>query len=369
MMVKNRKQKHNIRSCAAETTEGYAAVLWRRRQTELSRYTGMPDVNATAHSSYWRRPASSPLNMGTALSAGSPGQMRLEAAVMEQVCRAGGFYWAHPFGVAAVQPEPNGIVLELDDRTIINPRKNRNEQPTMAEFLLHEVLPRCEEGEQDEVSGIPGLRVVTGRGAKARDLELRDVTGPGQVTLRAPAGIDWSRHLGTFDRDLREQGYRPLWVEPEQTLQEAIHRSRLDGLGRHQLASIGSGLLRRINLFYEASTAYTTSSWIGDAWIVEFRTVHGAGHPHAEFLGALTDRIWGMSLEPTWYDCRCGGPAGSWETLCDVEFRSPDRGGLELRFRCRPDTPYDWRISYEQVGAGKGWLNRVLPRQVTESTS
>jgi hypothetical protein len=157
-----------------------------------------------------------------------------------------------------------------------------------------------------------------------------------------------------------------LWTEPEQTHQETHHRSRLDWLGRARLASIGSGLLRRINLFYGTSTAYTTSSWLGDSWIVEFRAVRAAGHPHKEFLDALTGPVWGMPLEPWSYDCRCGNQAGLWETQCDIDFRSSDGGGLELRFRCGHDILKDWRACYERVGAATGWLDRVLPQRLID---
>lgn len=89
--------------------------------------------------------------------------------------------------------------------------------------------------------------------------------------LRAVAGTNWSHILHDVERDVRAEGFTPLWETPAITPQEIAHAEGLPHRQAtlYQLASIGSSLLYRINLFHAVSTAFTTSSWVSDRWIVE----------------------------------------------------------------------------------------------------
>lgn len=367
-MTKNRARKHDVRARKRSAEISYTAAWWLQRSSldpgrapstwaeQFSRYTGVP-VNAAPP------PGSSPAHPFPVPSAA---RARFDAAVMEQVCRAGGFYWAHPFGVAAVHARPAETVLELDDRTVIDRTKPHDQRPTMADFIIRHLLPSHEGQGVTQVDGIPGLRLASGFGRLRRDLHLVEVDGPGHVVLRAAAGTNWQHILREVERDVRAAGFEPLWKTPAITPQEVAHA---EGLPHREatlsrLASIGSALLYRINLFYAASAAYTTSSWVSDRWIIEMRAVRAAGHPHRDIVAAFTDPVWGLPLvlDERTTNCHCSSRPTPWETQCDFSFRDPSTGGeLELRFRRRPDTPNGARTDYTDVGADPAWLDKVLP--------
>ena len=367
-MTKDRARKHDVRAHKRSAEISYTAAWWLLRSNldpgpapatwteQFNRYTGV-SVNAIPP---LQSPPAHPFPAQPAPRA------RFDAAVMEQVCRAGGFYWAHPFGVAAVHSGPTETVLELDDRTVIDRNKPHDQHPTMADFIIRHLLPSHEGQGATQVHGIPGLRLASRRGGPRRDLHLVEVDGPGHVVLRAVAGTDWQRILREVERDVRAEGFTPLWKEQAITPQEVVHA---EGLPHRQatlrrLASIGAGLLYRINLFYAVSVAYTTSSWVSDRWVVEMRAVRAAGHPHDDFVAALTDPVWGLPLVPDARDtnCHCSSQPTTWETRCDFSFYDPSTGGeLELRFRCRPGTPDDARADYADAGADPAWLDKVLP--------
>ena len=213
-MTKDRARKHDVRAHKRSAEISYTAAWWLLRSNldagraptrwaeQFSRYTGVP-VNAPP-------PGSSPAQP----FAVQPGaRARFDAAVMEQVCRAGGFYWAHPFGVAAVHARPAETVLELDDRTVIDRNKPRDQHPTMADFIIRHLLPSHEGQGATQIHGIPGLRLGSRRGGPRRNLHLVEVDGPGHVVLRAVAGTDWQRILREVERDVRAEGFTPLWKE------------------------------------------------------------------------------------------------------------------------------------------------------------
>lgn len=365
-MTKNRARKHDVRAHKHSAEISYTAAWWLLRSNldpgrgpstwaeQFSRYTGMP-VNAAPPP---RSSSAHPFPVAPAARA------RFDAAVMEQVCRAGGFYWAHPFGVAAVHAGPAETVLELDDRTVIDRNKPRDQHPTMADFIIRHLLPSHEGQGATQVDGIPGLRLGSGLGGQRRDLHLVEVDGPGHVVLRAVTGTDWQRILRDVERDVRAAGFKPLWREQAITPQEVVHA---EGLPHREatlsrLASIGSSLLYRINLFYAVSVAYTTSSWVSDRWIVEMQAIRAAGHPHNDIVAAFTDPVWGLPLVLDEKSCTCATQPTPWETLCDFSFHDPSTGGeLELRFRCRQRTPDDACADYADAAADPAWLDKVLP--------
>lgn len=365
-MTSNRARKHGVRARKHSSEISYTAAWWLLRShrgpgrgpsawaEQFSRYTGVP-VNA----------APVPLSLSAQPFPAPPAaRARFDAVVMEQVCRAGGFYWAHPFGVAAVHAGPAETVLELDDRTVIDRNKPRGQQPTMADFIVRHLLPFHEGQGATQVDGLPGLRLGCGFGGPRRNLHLVEVDGPGHVVLRAAAGTNWRRILREFERDVRAEGFTPLWREQAITPQEVVHA---EGLPHREatltrLASIGSSLLYRINLFYAVSVAYTTSSWVSDRWIVEMQAARAAGHPHNDIVAAFTDPVWGLPLVLDEKSCSCAAQPTPWETRCDFSFRDPSTGGeLELRFRCRPRTPDNARANYTDAGADPAWLDKVLP--------
>ncbi|MFK3980559.1 hypothetical protein ACI2K4_09315 [Micromonospora sp. NPDC050397] len=283
-----------------------------------------------------------------------------DASVMAQLVRAGGFYWAHPFGIKGVWSELGKTIIGLDHSTILG----TNEHHLMGDFTLRNLLPYLRS--DFEVSGVEGLRIGSVDGRGRRDLHLFQLQGPGHVVLRASKGTDWGQILRIFEQDMHETGSRPLWNERSLSTDEADQESQspLFLKNRRDIAWIGAALLQRINLFHSVSRAYTTSSWVnGDRWIFEMEGFRVSGRAHDDFLAHLTNRHWGLDLRTERVNCRCAELDR--ERAVECRFQLSDagtrQGSLELRF-CRTVRHRDvHRAVYERVGAARDWLDRVLP--------
>lgn len=356
-MTANRRRKQAVRNHKATISGSYSVArralfpaqpLGPISAALLSRYTGLR--THAVHQSSADQP--------------SPERAQFDAAVMEQICRAGGFYWAHPLGVCAVEAAVDRTVIDLDSHTVTKPDGPADQHPSMADFLLRRLVPSYD-ADADEINGIPGLRLATDPDGAPHELLLADLRGPGRVVLRAVHDTDWSHLISDYDHDLRADGLVPLWFEEELAPQEAddLTRDFAEPFREHQrrLAPLGAALLYRINLFYAASTAYTTSSWVtGDRWIVEMRAVDSGGTPHADFLAALLDPVWGLPIRPVLTECSCSSQHRTRQ--CTYIYRHPGtRGRLELRFQYVEEQPHGVRAGYERVGASADWLDRVLP--------
>ncbi|MEV0325506.1 hypothetical protein AB0H63_03520 [Micromonospora echinospora] len=285
---------------------------------------------------------------------------RFDASIMEQLVRAGGFYWAHPFGIKGVWYEPGKTIVALDHCAVMG----NNEPRLMGDFTLRHLLPYLQP--DIEVSGVVGLRLGPIGGKGRKDLHLRQAGGPGHVVLRASKKTNWGQILNSVERDTCEMGFRPLWKERSLTADEVAQEAQMPLAVAiwNDVAWIGSALMQRINLFYSVSTAYTTSSWVnGYRWIVEMEALHVAGHPHNSFLKHLTSRDWGLDLRMVSSDCRCLNQDPARDSECRYEFGDAGnrRGILQLRFRRRRQRGQNHRAAYECVGADKDWLDRILP--------
>ncbi|MFE7533367.1 hypothetical protein ACFU67_03720 [Streptomyces rhizosphaericola] len=287
-------------------------------------------------------------------------QAVLESHVMTELGR-GGEWWAHPVGIAGMRLAPGRPVVVLDGHSGSRPGRKF----PMADFALARLLPFAEPGIQ--VNGVMRLRVGDVRKA---DLHLELVDTDSRLVLRGTPGTRWRDVLAERRRDLEEGGLLPLWDEAEVSSYELEDEREFASLVRtgNDLAWLGSGLLRRIAMFQNFSTAYSTRSWItGDEWIFELDTLRDVPLDHDGFLDRLMDEILGLPLRITrrYCDCRLLGRARGYQCTFYLEHRHPDvRGVMQIRFRWG-DSVYgdDVRDRLEDLDADQDWLDRVLPRR------
>ncbi|GIF73814.1 hypothetical protein [Asanoa siamensis] len=286
---------------------------------------------------------------------------RFAGLVFEQVVRAGGNCWAHPFGVKGVWHERGKVIIALDHHTVFLDRTTQLMSSVAVDNLLPYLQPDV------EVSQVPGLRVQSIAGKGGRDLHLIERDGSGHLVLRGSRGTNWRAVLAKVEDDTRAAGFLPLWNQRVLTAEEAAERPSWIAFRGDALWRLGSDLFQRINLFYSVSSAYTTSSWVtGSRWIIEMSTMSHAWKSHASFVSVLTDPHFGLKLELAKMTCRCdeADPHTEWQCRFNFHPAGSRDAMLELRFvRELPGPDDDWRDSFEKVGAASAWLDRVLPRR------
>ncbi|MFF5637460.1 hypothetical protein [Streptomyces sp. NPDC012825] len=293
------------------------------------------------------------------------GQALLEAQVMKELGR-GGEWWAHPVGIAGMRLTPGQSVVVLDSHSGSRPGRKF----PMADYALAHLLPSAEPGVQ--VSGVMRLRVVAVRNA---DLHLELVGTESRLVLRGAPGTRWRPLLAQRRRDLEEGGLVPLWGVTGPSPYELEDEHQFASLTQtdRDLAWLGSELLRRIAIFQNFSTAYSTRAWItGDEWIFELDTHRDASLEHDAFLDRLMDDIWGLPLRirRRYCDCSLQGTARGYQCTFYLEHQSPGvRGVMQIRFRWG-DTVYgdDVRRRLEDLNANRDWLDRVLPRRTAQAS-
>lgn len=288
-------------------------------------------------------------------------QAVLEAQVMKELGR-GGEWWTHPVGIAGMRLAPGQSVIVLDSHSGSRPGRRF----PMADYALAHLLPSAEPGVQ--VSGVMRLRID---GVRKADLHLKLVNTDSQLVLRGGQGTRWRHLLAERRRELEEDEFVPLWDEAEVTSYELKDEREFVSLlqtGR-DLAWLGSGLLRRIAMFQNFSTAYSTRSWItGDEWIFELDTHRNVSLAHDVFLDRLMDGAWGLPLRITRRHCDCSLPGAArrgYQCTFHLEHRHPDVPGvMQIRFRWG-DPVYgdDVRERLKDLDADQDWLDRVLPRR------
>ncbi|WP_431042637.1 hypothetical protein ACQUSR_12420 [Streptomyces sp. P1-3] len=237
----------------------------------------------------------------------------------------------------------------------------------MADYALAHLLPSAEPGVQ--VDGVMRLRVI---GVRNVDLHLKLVNSDSRLVLRGAPGTRWRPLLAQRRRDLEEGGFVPLWDEAEPSTYELEDEREFASLVQtdRDLAWLGSGLLRRIAIFQNFSTAYSTRSWItGDEWIFELDTHRDVSLAHDAFLDRLMDDVWGLPLRITRRHCDCSLQGTAWrgyQCTYYLEHQRPDVPGvMQIRFRWG-DPVYgdDARQRLEDLNADRDWLDRVLPRRI-----
>ncbi|MBC3992025.1 hypothetical protein H8N00_24700 [Streptomyces sp. AC563] len=274
----------------------------------------------------------------------------------------GGEWWAHPVGIAGVRLMPGQPIVILDSHS--GSRLGR--KFPMADYALAHLLPSAEPGVQ--VGGVMRLRVI---GVRKVDLHLGLAGTGSRLVLRGVPGTRWRPLLAQRRRDLEENGFVPLWDEVEPSPYELEDEREFVSLmqtGR-DLAWLGSGLLRRIAIFRNFSTAYSTRSWItGYRWIFELDTHRDVPLAHDTFLDCLMDDVWGLPLRITRCHCDCslqGTTRRGYQCTFYLEHQRPDVPGvMQIRFRWG-DPVYgdDARQRLEDLNADREWLDRVLPRR------
>ncbi|MFH8346111.1 hypothetical protein [Streptomyces sp. NPDC018045] len=273
---------------------------------------------------------------------------------------SGGEWWAHPVGIAGVRLSPGQTVVVLDSHT----EHRRGQKFPMADYALAHLLPSAEPGVQ--VSGVMRLRVA---GVRSADLHLKLVHTDSRLVLRGVPGTRWRSLLAERRQDLAGGGFVPLWDEAEPSPYELEDEREFSSLMHtyRDLAWLGSGLLRRIAIFQNFSTAYSTRSWItGDEWIFELDTHRDVPLAHDVFLDRLIDDVWGLPLKVTRSYCDCslqGTARRGYQCTFYLEHQHPDVPGvMQIRFRWG-DFVYgnDARQRLEDLNADRNWLDRVLP--------
>lgn len=288
-------------------------------------------------------------------------QVLLEAQVMKELGR-GGEWWAHPVGIAGVRLMPGRSVVVLDSHS--GTRTGR--KFPMADYALAHLLPSAAPGVQ--VGGVMRLRVI---GVRNVDLRLKLVETDSRLVLRGAPGTRWRPLLAQRKRDLEEGGFVPLWDEAEPSPYELQDEREFASLVQtdRELAWLGSGLLRRIAIFQNFSTAYSTRSWItGDEWIFELDTLRDVPLAHDAFLERLMGDVWGLPLRITRRHCDCSLQRTwrGYQCTFYLEHQRPDVPGvMQIRFRWGdPAYGNDVRQRLEDLDADRDWLDRVLPRRV-----
>ncbi|MEV5508932.1 hypothetical protein [Streptomyces orinoci] len=161
----------------------------------------------------------------------------------------------------------------------------------------------------------------------------------------------------------------PLWDEAEPSPYELEDEREYASLVQTErdLAWLGSGLLRRIAIFQNFSTAYLTRSWTTkDEWIFELDTHRDVSLAHDAFLDRLTDDVWGLPLRIARHYCDCILQATArrgYQCTFYLEHKHPDaRGAMQIRFRWGDAVYGDGvRERLEDLEANREWLDRVLP--------
>lgn len=289
-------------------------------------------------------------------AAASPAQAVLEAQLLAAFGRLGGEYWAHPLGISCVSDRPTGLVIWLDSHTILSTGPF-----PMAIAALESLMPYWDPG--SEVFGVPGLRIAGYRdGLHLRSLRDRG----GSVTLYGVRGTRWRQILRDRSAALIADGAVPLWTEPGLTPSEIDHLKNFSEVGANRpgIAWFGSGLLRRVNLLYSHTDAYSVHAWVtGTRWSVEFSSARAGGLGHDHFARMLADKVFGLPLEVTHRHCSCPPRQGyRREFFCRIEMRAPGLvGTVDLRFQHEGADPSRHRRTFIDVGASPAWLDRVLP--------
>ncbi|MFH8615083.1 hypothetical protein ACH4E8_08395 [Streptomyces sp. NPDC017979] len=237
----------------------------------------------------------------------------------------------------------------------------------MADYALAHLLPSAEPGVQ--VGGVMRLRVAAVRNT---ELHLNLVDTDSRLVLRGSPGTRWRSLLVRRRRDLEERGYVPLWDETEPSPHELEDEREFASLVQvdRDLAWLGSKLLRRIAIFQNFSSAYSTRSWIaGSRWIFELDTHRDVPLAHDAFLDRLVDATWGLPLRTTRSHCECTMQWARRGYQCTFHLkheRSEVPGTLQIRFRWG-DPVYgdDARQRLEDLNADRDWLDRVLPRRTS----
>lgn len=291
-------------------------------------------------------------------------QSLLESRIME-VLSGGGWWWSHPFGVSSVSPHGHQATVRLDAYTSDFSHRRATRVSHVIERLLPVAVPDV------QVHGPIGLRVAT---ANHRDMLLTLLGTNARVLLRASGeAAGWDTAIGEYAKLCTNQGIKPLWHNTGLSGEEYRDLSEYRRLeeDRNELAWLGSGLLRRIALFYNYSSAYSIKSWItGSEWRFELDHSRDTRVNHDGFISALVDERWGLPLRLTGRHCQCDLPrdligAIEGDRACTI-FLSPAeptyRGTLQIRFRSLGSggPNYDPRRELELVGADHKWLGRVF---------
>lgn len=287
-------------------------------------------------------------------------QAFLESQVMQHLA-SGGAWWTHPTGLGSVRISPSGLLIHLDRHNILADGTTFD----MDSYALSKLLPYAV---GDQIYGVIALRA---RAADNRDLALTLAGQPGRVVLRAQAGTNWRRLLAELRSDVADPDTHPLWREA------AITRHEQSDLAAHPLLRgaerkiswLGSALLRRIALFENHSSAYSTHSWItGHEWIFELDTANDVQLDHDSFLAWLTDPVWGLPVEISdkFCDCRSAALQGRRTYQCTyyLAHRAGLYGVMQIRFRSVSVTDQyrqELRQQFAAMRADPAWLERVLP--------
>ncbi|MEU2060347.1 hypothetical protein [Streptomyces sp. NPDC013455] len=233
----------------------------------------------------------------------------------------------------------------------------------MSDYALAHLLPVAEPGFQ--VGGVMRLRVA---GVRGTDLHLKLADTDSRLVLRGAPGTRWRHLLADRRRALEEDGFVPLWDEAEPSSYELEDEREYASLvSRSQdLAWLGSALLRRIAIFQNFSTAYSTRSWItGDEWIFELDTHRDVPLAHDVFVDRLVDDVWGLPLRVARRHCDCGlrsTTGRGYQCTYYLRHRNPDMPGvMQIRFRWGDPVYGDPRERLQELHADRAWLDRVLP--------
>lgn len=286
-------------------------------------------------------------------------QARLETQVLLNLGTSGS-WWAHPIGISSVSPGKGIIVVRLDKQTLLN-----GQSYDLADHVLASLLPSGEAGAL-QVNGVLGLRVSS---IKRHVLRVALAGAGATVALRSADETDWAALIEERRRRFEGTEFTPLWQQPGITDYERETRACYQSVytAEDQIAWLGSALLRRINLFASASSAYSTRWWMtGDELIFELDRVPEIPADHDVFLRELTHHIWGIALRVADRHCDCVSAAAQHRDSYQCTYRLAHRGGLRgrMQIRFRAVEPYDrteLREQLEGTGAESGWLARVLP--------
>ncbi|MFG2977235.1 hypothetical protein ACGFYY_30140 [Streptomyces sp. NPDC048331] len=296
---------------------------------------------------------------------------QLEGLVFEHL-KGDVAYFAHPLGIASVLPGPGASTVTLDDSM------TRHGHPLVAhaiEGLLPAEVPESVRSEGSEHIGVSGIRVAR---VSRRALHLTLVGTSARVILRSAGDTDWATLVGERHSELSGAGYRPCWNEPTLAEQEREFRTDHADYWRamEDASWLPSGLLRRVGLLHEVSSAYCTRYWATwDDWKFELNHDQDVLPAHDALVEHLTDPKWGMELRVDKRHCQCDAVwvDPHYDRECRIELADPQGrpGTLQLRFRSLGT----WRDSSSthadllRVQADPRWLHRVMPRHQSPSLS
>lgn len=224
-------------------------------------------------------------------TAASFDQQFLEARVFVNLLEFRNCYTHYPLGIAAVNPEPNGITLQVES------------EERAAEILLN-LLPTYVSDQ--EVHGVPGLR-ITRRELTAVELRvlgtstrLRLAGLPATVWRKAVARMI-SKWIDPTPAFLCWKSSPRAWTEAE-----SAHRARWEGPDdeftqiQRRGAWLGSGMLRRAALLHRVSNTFFADGYQGggETAVLVLRTSHVRGQgpgPH-NIVNALAHPVLGLPL-------------------------------------------------------------------------